>query len=191
MKKLNFIIDNEIDCGILQNQISDSKIDASHKKPSMEILFHAWLQRQDGVKYIAHCHPTVTMQILCTPHAETFANKRLFPDQVIYCGKRSCIVPYAEPGLPLLKQIRKSVTEFFQKENVFPSLILLKNHGIISIGTTDEEVLSSVLMCEKAAKIFTGAQSIGKVDFLSQDDVNNLLESEDEKYRLKIIKDFG
>ena len=66
----------------------------------------------------------------------------------------------------------------------------MKNHGIISTGTTAEEVLSSVLMCEKAAKIFIGAQSIGKIDFLSQKDVNNLMESEDEKYRLKIIKDF-
>ena len=173
----------------MQSQISDSKISASHKKPSMEVLFHAWLQRQEGVKYIVHCHPTATMQILCTSHAAAFADKRLFPDQVICCGKRSCLVPYAEPGLPLLQEIKKSVTQFFQKENVFPSLILLENHGIISTGTTAEEVLSSVLMCEKAAKIFIGAQSIGKVNFLSQEDVNNLLESEDEKYRLKIIKD--
>ena len=68
-------------------------------KPSMEVSFHAWiLDNYPEVNYVAHTHPTYTNQILCSEKAYSFAEKRLFPDQVVRNGRKSCLVPYATPG---------------------------------------------------------------------------------------------
>ena len=188
-EKLNYIIENLCQIADLQCLIDDSKNDSLQKKPSMEILFHAWILQQEDIKYVAHCHPVNTLRLLCTEQIDLFAKKRIFPDQIVYCGEESCVVPYAPPGKELLQGVILSATEYINKNKHFPRLILLKNHGIICAGQNIDEVLSTVYMCEKSAKIFFDALLIGKVDFLSQKDVKNIFTSQDEKYRLSMVKE--
>ena len=46
-------------------------------KPSMEVLFHAWIyDNYDEVNFIAHTHPTNTNKILCSESCHEFANRR-------------------------------------------------------------------------------------------------------------------
>ena len=71
---------------------------------------------------------TNTLKILCSDKAWEFASFRLFPDQIVFNGKKSCLVPYAKPGLELTEEIKKCVDEFIKKEGSLPKLILLKNH---------------------------------------------------------------
>ena len=158
-------------------------------KPSMEVSFHAWiLNNYPEVNYVAHTHPTYTNQILCSEFIWLFADKRLFPDQVVRNGRKSCVVPYATPGNELMDEVKKQIKYFIDEEGFFPKLILLENHGIIAIGETHAECIASSLMCEKSAKIFVGAKSLGQVQFLTEENISAVDKCPNEAYRRKLFK---
>ncbi len=164
------------------NQISNFD-----KRGSMELGFHLFLIQHDNVNFVSHTHPINTLKILCTQHIDTFANYRLFPDQVVFNGKKSCIVPYAKPGDELTEAIKTHVNLFLKINNEFPKLILLKNHGIIACGKTTEECLIISEICEKAAEIFIGSNLLGNINFLPTFQVNSLIFDENEKYRKSLL----
>jgi hypothetical protein len=145
------------------------------------------LLQQENINFISHTHPTNTLKILCTQHIDTFANYRLFPDQVVFNGKKSCIVPYAKPGDELTEAIKTHVNLFIKINNEFPKLILLKNHGIIACGKTTEECLIISEICEKAAEIFIGSNLLGNINFLPTFQINSLIFDEKEKYRKSLL----
>ena len=165
-------------------KMSDVPFHALGLKPSIETSFHAWLQREfDAIKFVAHTHPPKTMQVVCSEQIHSFAEHRLFPDQVVRNGAKSCVVPYAMPGKPLLEEIKKSVLAFIEVEEYFPKLILLQNHGIIVASTSHKECIASTLMCEKSAEIFIGAKVLGQTRFLSADEVEEIDKCPSEERR--------
>ena len=89
-----------------------------------------------------------------------------FPDEIVCCGPASVFVPYTDPGLKLAQAIRRETEAFIQKQQRQPRVILMQNHGIITLGGTWQSVLSAMLMAEKAAKIFVGAAALGGPVFL-------------------------
>ena len=165
-------------------KMSGVPYDALGPKPSIENGFHAWILREfSAIKFVAHTHPPKTMEVVCSEQIHSFAEHRLFPDQVVRNGAKSCVVPYAMPGKPLLEAIKKSVTEFIEKEEYFPKLILLQNHGIIVASTSHKECIASTLMCEKSAEIFIGAKVLGQTRFLSEDEVKEIDKCPSEERR--------
>ena len=165
-------------------KMSGVPFDSLGLKPSIETGFHAWFMREfDAIKFVAHTHPPRTMEVVCSEQIHSFAEHRLFPDQVVRNGAKSCVVPYAMPGKPLLEAIKKSVTEFIEKEEYFPKLILLQNHGIIVASTSHKECIASTMMCEKSAEIFIGAKVLGQTRFLSKDEVNEVDKCPSEERR--------
>ena len=165
-------------------KMSGVPYDALGPKPSIENGFHAWILREfSAIKFVAHTHPPKTMEVVCSEQIHSFAEHRLFPDQVVRNGAKSCVVPYAMPGKPLLEAIKKSVTEFIEKEEYFPKLILLQNHGIIVASTSHKECIASTMMCEKSAEIFIGAKVLGQTRFLSEDEVKEVDKCPSEERR--------
>lgn len=157
------------------------------KKPSIETAFHSWLLQQPNIKYIAHTHPVNTLKILCTDYIYEFANKRLFPDHVVFNDKKACVVPYSMPGTELAENIINKVLKFQKKEGYFPKLILLQNHGIICCGTSSKECIVMTEICEKAAQIYTTSKILKKINFISEEEILKIKSDEKEKYRKKII----
>jgi ribulose-5-phosphate 4-epimerase/fuculose-1-phosphate aldolase len=172
---------------LVSYNFSGEQLDNFEKKGSMELGFHTFLLQQNEINFISPTHPTNTLKILCTQHIDTFANYRLFPDQVVFNGKKSCIVPYAKPGDELTEAIKTQVNLFININNEFPKLILLKNHGIIACGKTAEECIIISEICEKAAEIFISSKLIGDINFLPTFQVNNLIFDENEKYRKSLL----
>ena len=155
----------------------------------MEVSFQAWFYKTfPEINFVCHTHPTKTTMILCSSRLSKFANERLFPDQVVRNGTKSCVVGYATPGVKLMQEIEKSVTQFIEKEKFFPKLILLKNHGIITTGSTYKDCLASSLMCEKSAEIFLGAKLLGKIQYLTEDQINAIDKCPNEAYRRKLFQ---
>lgn len=164
--------------------LNGAQIELSHKKPSIETLFHAWIMRTfPEINYIAHSHPPYTTQILCSDAADDFANHRWFPDQIVRNGPKSCLVPYAPPGERILGLVEEYVTKFVVDEGYFPKLILLRNHGIITASPYQKDCASASLMCEKSAEIFVGAKLLGGVHFLPQEEVDHIENCPGENYR--------
>jgi rhamnose utilization protein RhaD (predicted bifunctional aldolase and dehydrogenase) len=151
----------------LDRGLMDSQVNPDARRPSIETPVHGWLLQLENVNFVAHCHPEACMQILCSNAAEAFATQRLFPDQIAYCGTQSVVVPYADPGVPIAREIRAKVMHHMRRNyGRWPRLILLQNRGIIAIGPNAAGVLACILMAEKAARIFGGAARLGGAVFL-------------------------
>ena len=158
------------------------------RKPSIEVCFHAWFMRTfPEVNYVAHTHPVETNKILCSHDIHTFSTIRLFPDQIVRNGARSCVVPYATPGIPLMQEIERSVYHHMDHEGYFPKLILLQNHGIIVASSSTKDCVASTMMCEKSAEIYIGAKSLG-MKCLSKESIRQIDTCPKEKYRREILK---
>ena len=172
----------------IEEALLEARIDEKAKKPSTEAMFHAWLLSLDGIHFVGHCHPIAANQILCSPRARDFAERRIFPDEIVCCGTSSVFVPYVDPGLPLAREIRDRTNTFIQKQKFIPRLILLQNHGVIALGASPNAVLACLLMAAKAAATFVGAAMLGGPNFMSPANVERISARPDEAYRQKQLK---
>lgn len=180
------LTDTQVDEALLA-----SRVDPAAKKPSVEAIFHAWLLTLPGVNFVGHVHPVSVNGLLCSKWGETFAQRRLFPDEIVCCGERSVYVPYTDPGLKLAATIRRETLRFINENDQPPRVILLENHGFIALGASPAAVLATTLMADKAARIFLGAVQAngGKSPrFLSPKQVARIAGRPDEHYRRKILE---
>ena len=99
----------------IDNSLFAARVSEAAKKPSIEALFHAYLLTLPGVACVGHVHAIAVNQILCSPRARDYAERRACPDEIVMCGIESVFVPYAEPGLGLAQSIRREVQAFVQR----------------------------------------------------------------------------
>ena len=177
------LTDKEIDDALLA-----SRVNPKAKKPSVEAVFHAWLLTLPGINFIGHAHAKAVNQILCSPRAKDFACHRMFPDEIVCCSVASVLVPYTDPGLKLAQAIRQETKAFIKKVGHQPRVILMQNHGAITLGASWQAVLSAMLMAEKAAKVFVGAAVLGGPVFFSKANVERIAGRPDEAYRQRALK---
>jgi ribulose-5-phosphate 4-epimerase/fuculose-1-phosphate aldolase len=171
---------------LIEYNFKGDKITYTEKKGSMEIGFHKYLLSIEGINYVSHTHPINTLKILCNPSGNVkynFTNSRFFPDQVIFNGKYSCFVEYATPGAELENVIKNKVSDYINKYNITPKLILLENHGIIACGKSVDECIMITDICEKAAEIYQN----NPIKFLSEENIDKLVNDTNEKYRKNLI----
>ncbi|MEL6148877.1 MAG: class II aldolase/adducin family protein [Chloroflexota bacterium] len=168
----------------LKARMMTARVDQSTEVvPSVETSFHAMLLHDTGAAFVGHTHPTPVNQLLANNHAQTFAEKRLFPDHAVLCGPESVFVPYVDPGLPLAQAIRERVRAYMDKHGAAPHEILMANHGTIALGQSVDEILNVTAMSVKAAKIMVGALSTGQPNYMSPEDVMHIYKRPDEIYR--------
>lgn len=177
------LTDQQIDDALLA-----ARVDPKAKKPSVEAVFHAWLLSLPGIKFVGHGHATTALQILCSPRARDFAEQRMFPDEIVCCNIASVLIPYTDPGVRLAQNIRRQTDAFIQKHQRQPRVILMQNHGVITLGATWQSVLAAMLIAEKAAKVFMGAASLGGPVFFSEENVQRIAGRPDEAYRQRALK---
>jgi rhamnose utilization protein RhaD (predicted bifunctional aldolase and dehydrogenase) len=172
----------------IEDILFDSRVKKTALKPSVETFFHAYLLTLPGVNCVGHTHPIPINQILCTSAGKEFAEQRRFPDEVVCCGPQSLLIPYEDPGLTLAKRIRLDVQSFAQKRGKPPKVILLQNHGIITIGQSIDAVRVAMMMAVKAAEIFIGAHQLGNVNPMPLREVERIENRLDEEYRRKMLR---
>lgn len=172
----------------IEDRLLACRVDTNAKKPSVETLFHAYLLSLPEVNFIGHTHSIAVNQILCSPLAEKFATSKLFPDEIVCCGAKSVFVPYTDPGLKLSQTIRIKTQAFVDEFGSAPRVILLANHGLITLGKTPGAVKAAMLMAHKSAEIFVGAAALGGPVFLTDEDVDRIANRIDEHYRQRALK---
>jgi rhamnose utilization protein RhaD (predicted bifunctional aldolase and dehydrogenase) len=173
-----------LDAKQFEKELMECRLYPEAPKPTLELLFHHWLLTLEGIRFVAHAHPVSVNQILCSPQGETFAQQRMLPDEIIACGATSVFVPYSDPGVPLAREIRSRVT-LHQRRSFgrVPKVVLLQNHGVIALGETAEATLRTLLMVEKAARIFVGAALLGGPVFMQQHQVQRVDRPNDDGRR--------
>jgi rhamnose utilization protein RhaD (predicted bifunctional aldolase and dehydrogenase) len=175
--------DQEVDAALYA-----CRVDEKAKKPSVETLFHAYLLSLPGIEFVGHTHAPAVNQILCSPRAKEFAQKRIFPDEVVCCGSESLYIPYIDPGLKLAQAIKSATRTYHKRKRIYPRVIVLQNHGIITIGATANAVLAAMMMAEKAATIWIGAAVFGGPTFMKKEQVLRIASRRDEDVRRREMK---
>jgi rhamnose utilization protein RhaD (predicted bifunctional aldolase and dehydrogenase) len=164
-----------------------SRVRPKALKPSVETFFHAYLLTIPGINYVGHTHPIPVNQILCSSLGNLFAEERRFPDEVVCCGPASLLIPYEDPGLALAVRIRRDLQNFEQAHGKYPKVILLGNHGVITVGQSADAVRVAMAMTVKAAEIFVGAHSLGGNISMPESEVHRIENRLDEEYRRKML----
>ncbi len=168
--------------------LRDSRVQRTALKPSVETFFHAYLLTLAGVNYVGHTHPIPVNQILCSGLGVSFAEERRFPDEVVCCGPLSLLIPYEDPGLALARRIRQDMQSFERRHGKPPKVILLGNHGAITIGQSVDAVRVAMSMTVKAAEIFLGAHTLGGNVPMAQREVDRIENRLDEEYRRRMLR---
>jgi len=141
--------------------MADARTDNAGPRASIEGPLHVIAGAITGCRWSAHTHPVAVTAILASAQARRFADEPLFPDQIVMCGPRACLIPYVDPGYPLARATDAAIRSFHAEAGVWPRLLLLQNHGMVALGETAREVLNISLMAVKAARIFLAASSLG------------------------------
>ena len=181
-------LDDHLDDGAIERRLLESRVDPEALKPSVETFFHAYLLTLPGINYVGHTHPIPVNQILCTDRGQEFAVERQCPDEIVCCGPTALLIPYVDPGLALAREIRTRLEQFREQTGRLPRVILLENHGVITIGGSAQAVRVAMLMVVKAAIIYSGARAIGTVRSLPPAEVSRIEGRVDEEYRRKMLK---
>jgi rhamnose utilization protein RhaD (predicted bifunctional aldolase and dehydrogenase) len=171
----------------VQEALMASRVDPEAKKPSVEALFHAWLLSLPDVAYVAHTHAPAVTGLLCSPRAREFATRRIYPDEVVCCDVASVFVPYTDPGTWLARAIRQHTGAFMRERGRVPRVILLENHGIITLGRSAKSALAAMLTAEKAANVWVAAAALGGPVFMTPEHVARIATRPDEAHRRRAL----
>jgi len=165
----NVMVPEDIVVIDLEGNIIDAK---EGRKPSSEYLLHtSILKRLSDVNAVIHTH---------SYYAITFAtlNKELPPVciELLVTGGPIPVAPYALPGTIAVGELAADV---LQKR---PELkgCLLKNHGMVSIGSSLKEAFAFALDMETGARIYHQALQVGEPEIIPQADVDAIR----QKYNL-------
>ncbi len=184
---LKLLEETAISDDAIDQVLLESRLDPNAKKPSVEALFHSYLLSLPGIRFVGHTHPVAVNSILCSPLAEKLATQRIFPDEVVCCGSSSVFVPYVDPGLKLAQIIRGQTERFIEENGAPPRVILLRNHGIITLGTSPAAVKTAMFMAVKAAQIFVGSAALGGPVFMSPAEIDRIANRRDEHHRQRAL----
>ncbi|MEI6561810.1 MAG: class II aldolase/adducin family protein [Verrucomicrobiota bacterium] len=158
-------------------QLAAIQTDLAAPPPSADALAFADLFAFEGVHFALHTQPIPVNQVICSPRARQFSDRRNLPEEILSCGQASVLVPFMPPGLPLAKEIRRRIGLWRDRYKTIPKLILIQNHGMIALGETPAEVQMITEMAVKYAEIFIGAAMMGGPEFLKPNYVTQIDET--------------
>ncbi len=130
-------------------------------------LFACLLALDPALRVAVHIHPVIVDQIIASPRARQFADRRTVHNEVLALGSASLLVNYADPGLPLTREIQKKMILWRDRNKSVPRVILVQNHGVILLGATGPALLRSIEALLKYAELFAGASLLGGPVFLT------------------------
>ncbi|MGC8543353.1 MAG: class II aldolase/adducin family protein [Vulcanisaeta sp.] len=122
-------------------------------KPSSEWRMHVGVYRvRDDVKFILHTHPP---NILALTQAG-FKIDLTFSEAISYVGNVA-EVPYLKPGSA---ELAEAVSRAISRKDV--TAVILKNHGLVTVGSTPYEALNRAEVLENLAYITLMMKLLGK-----------------------------
>ncbi|HEY1788047.1 MAG TPA: class II aldolase/adducin family protein [Verrucomicrobiae bacterium] len=167
--------------------LEDSRVDKKARLPSVETFLHAICLREGGAKWVGHTHPVSVLRILCSTLGAAPFLHHIFPDAIVVCGRHLAVVPYVDPGIRLAAALRASLQQFIAEHKTSPKVILMLNHGPVVLGQSPRDVLNTMLMLDKWAKILAGNYIAGGPRFLDGKLSDRIDNRPDEHYRRRAI----
>lgn len=147
-------------------------------KPSSEILMHLECFRKNSeVNAVLHAHPTYSVGV-------SSAGKdipALFPDFPAMVKS----VGYLEYIIPTNHLLADAVGEMIHEHDV----IVMRNHGVLTVGKTMKEAFFLMQLTEESAKVFSISTLFGGPRILTGQECEDLKNLSSEKYRAKLLQE--
>lgn len=175
---LEMDVDDLVEVNVETGKITE---DQKRTKPSSEILMHRniYLDRPD-ITCIFHAHPSYTIGIA----AKNIKFGHLYPDTVAYLGKEILVLDYIVPTTDKL-------ADFVRKNLGNHNVIVLNNHGAITLGTNPKQACLRMEFLENLAKTISIAASIRNkepIRYLTDQEMEEIINLKAEKYRTKLYE---
>mgnify|MGYP002394822796 FL=1 len=150
----------------MRSGLAAAKVDPSTGgSPSIETAMHALCLTLDGATFVGHTHPAAINAILCARNARDPFAGSIFPAESLVCGE-PLFVPYAAPGQPLARAVQRVLTPALKRRAEPPRVLLLRNHGLVALGKTPQQVLDITEMMVKTARILVQTYALGGPHFV-------------------------
>ena len=148
-------------------------------RPSSEFEMHLEIYRaRPDVNAVVHTHPPITIGVISAGIREI---PPMFPDFVAIAGAIGAI-DYVVPCSPeLAAAVRNEIRDPAM------SALLMRNHGLLTVGGSVREAYYRTEVIEEAARIFWVARSVGTPQVLTAADSAAILDLEAERYRQKLL----
>lgn len=189
--KIDILLDLLNRSSMSDDEIKEGLINASVQykgiMPSIESIIHAICISHTGAQFVCHTHPTAVNSIACSANAKEALSGRLFPDEVIFCSPSILYIEWAQPGLTLGKKVLNGIMQYKKDYNIPPRVIVMQNHGLITIGEKRAQVEKITAMFVKACKVLIGTYTLGGPHFMTDKDVKRIFDRPDEKHRERVI----
>lgn len=143
-----------------------------------EVLLWAHLLGTGEVSLGVHLQPSLLNQILASPRARQFADRRILPSEICTLGPSMVLAPYSDPGLPNARELKKKVMLWRDRHKEVPGVILIQNNGVILLGNSTGELIIRMEALLRSAEIFFGSSVLGGPVFLTPTNVDRLTDQE-------------
>ena len=129
-------------------------------RPSTEIYMHLACHRaRKDIEAVIHTHPVFSTAL-------GIANVDIRPlsyEMAVNLNSHIARISYVKPGTP---ELGKAVGRATKRHNA----ILLKNHGLLTVGKDLEEAFLRALAVERTALTYISCKILGKLAFLKRKD---------------------
>lgn len=149
-------------------------------RPSSEILMHlACFRESSETNAVLHAHPTYSVAVSSTGNdiPPTFPD---FPAMIKRVG-------YLDYIIPTNHLLADAVADIIATHDV----IVMRNHGVLTIGKTMKEAFFLMQLTEEAAKVFAISKLFGGARILTDKECDDLRNLSAEKYRSKLLQEEG
>ena len=132
--------------------------------PSSEHRMHLLVyRRRPEIRGVVHAHPPTATGFAA---AGVALDKEFLPEVVVRTGPTP-LVPYAIPGGD---ELPRSLEPYIDNHVT----LLMANHGVVAYAETLTEAMFNLETLELNARIYLTAHQLGRVNFLSEEEVNKL-----------------
>lgn len=158
-------------------EIASGEIVEGKRRPTSELLMHLACYRQrPDIGAVVHTHPRYTIALSSSGHDI----KAMFADFHIYTMSKIPHIDYITVTTPELAEAVGSVVEAVD-------VIVLRNHGAITLGTNLKEAYYRMASLEEGAQIQWQATLVGDPRFLTAQELSDLDRLGSEQYRRKLL----
>ncbi|MFJ7970175.1 class II aldolase/adducin family protein [Psychrobacillus sp. NPDC096389] len=146
-------------------------------RPSSEVLMHLeCFRKNDAILAVLHAHPTYSVGV-------SSAGKDippLFPDFPAMVKS----VGYIDYIIPTTHLLAEKVAELVTND-----VIIMRNHGVLTLGKTMKEAFFFMQLTEESAKVYTISSIFGGPRILTNEECDDLRNLSAERYRSKLLKE--
>lgn len=152
-------------------------VEGEHK-PSMEVVMLAYCHRaREDVNAVVHAHPAFSIALSA---CDVDPNMPMYPDHAVFLGdiaKIRFLLPGSEK---LAEEVAKAAKDH--------DCILLKNHGVVTLGSSLRDAFYRLEIMEQSAKIILFSRLLGKPSVIKRKDFDAIRALPSEKYRKELAE---